>query len=178
MTLHKYVMNGWPKNKNDINPTTMPYFNIHDEISVANALVLKGDRIIVPLNTRKEMKQIINSGHQGIEKCKARASEALYWPGMSAEITYTVSACSTCQEHRNYQQCEELLQHEFQTEQWIKVGAELFTLKRKDYLLVVDYFSKFREISLLADISSPTINNPHEINICSSWYTKLSCQRQ
>ena len=75
-TLHKYVMNGWPKNKNDINPTTMPYFNIRDEISVANGLVLKGERIIVPLSMRKEMKQIIHSGHQGIEKCKARAREA------------------------------------------------------------------------------------------------------
>ena len=110
--LHKYVMNGWPKNNNDINPTTMPYFNIHDEISVANGLVLKGERIIAPLSMRKEMKQIIHSGHQGIEKCKARAREALYWPGMSAEIADIVSACSTCQEHRNYQQCEELLNHE------------------------------------------------------------------
>ena len=156
-TLHKYVMNGWPKNKNDINPTSMPYFNIRDEISVANGLVLKGERIIVPLSMRKEMKQIIHSGNQGIEKCKARAREALYWPGMSAEIADIVSACSTCQEHRNYQQCEELLKHEVPREPWIKVGADLFTLKRKNYLLVVDYFSKFCEISLLADTSSPTI---------------------
>ena len=156
-TLHKYVVNGWPKNKNDINPTTMPYFNIRDEISVANGLVLKGERIIVPLSMRKEMKQIIHSGHQGIEKCKARAREALYWPGMSAEIADIVSACSTCQEHRNYQQCEELLKHEVPREPWIKVGADLFTLKRKNSLLVVDYFSKFCEISLLADTSSPTI---------------------
>ena len=156
-TLHKYVMNGWPKNKNDINPTTMPYFNIRDEISVANGLVLKGERIIVPLSMRNEMKQIIHSGHQGIEKCKARAREALYWPGMSAEIADIVSACSTCQEHHNYQQCEELLKHEVPREPWIKVGADLFTLKRKNYLLVVDYFSKFCETSLLADTSSPTI---------------------
>ena len=156
-TLPKHVMNGWPKNKNNTNPTTMPYFNIGDEISVANGLVLKGERIIVPLSMRKEMKQIIHSGHQGIEKCKARAREALYWPGMSAEIADIVSACSTCQEHRNYQQCEELLNHEVTREPWIKVGADLFTLKRKNYLLVVDYFSKFCEISLLADTSSPTI---------------------
>ena len=150
-------MNGWPKNKNDINPTNMPYFNIRDEISVANGLVLKGQRIIVPLSMRKEMKQIIHSGHQGIEKCKARAREALYWPGMFAEIADIVSACSTCQEHRNYQQCEELLKHEVPREPWIKVGADLFTLKRKNYLLVVDYFSKFCEISLLVDTSSLTI---------------------
>ena len=150
-------MNGWPKNKNDINPTTMPYFNIGDEICVVNGLVLKGDRIIVPLSMRKEMKQIIHFGHQGIEKCKARAREALYWPGMSAEITDIVSACSTCQEHRNYQQRKKLLQHEVPTEPWLKVGADLFTLKRKNYVRVVDYFSKFCEISLLADISSPTI---------------------
>ena len=156
-TLRKYVMNGWPKDKNDINPATMPYFNIRDKISVANRLVLKGDRIIVPLSMRKEIKQKIHSGHQGIKKCKARARQALYWPGMSAEITDIVSACSTCQEHRNYHQCKELLQHEVPTEPWIKVGADLFTLKRKNYLLIVDYFSKFCEISLLGDTSSSTI---------------------
>ena len=116
-------MNVWPKNKYDINPTTMPYFNICDEISVANGLVVNDDRIIVPLSMRKEMKQIIHSGHQGIEKCKARGREALYWPGMSAEIPDIVSTCSTCQGHRNYQQCEELLQHEVPTEPWIKMQS-------------------------------------------------------
>ena len=39
----------------------------------------------------------------------------------------------------------------------MKVGLDLFTLKNKKYMLIVDYYSKYIEICLLPDTSSPTI---------------------
>ena len=76
---------------------------------------------------------------------------------MSSEIEELVSSCATCLEHRNYQQKEELIQHDIPLSPWMKVGLDLFTLKSKKYMLIVDYYSKYIEICLLPDTSSPTI---------------------
>jgi hypothetical protein len=61
----------------------LPYRNIRDELSVIDGIILKGDRIFVPLAMRKEMLKRIHHGHMGIEKSKRRARDALYWPLMS-----------------------------------------------------------------------------------------------
>ena len=47
---------------------------------------LKGDRVILPTSMRPEMLQIIHRSHLGIEKCKQRAKDILYWPGMATQI--------------------------------------------------------------------------------------------
>ena len=37
---------------------------------------------------------------------------------------------------------------------WMKIGLDLFTLKNKKYMLIVDYYSKYIEICMLLDTSS------------------------
>jgi len=39
-----------------------------------------------------------------------------------------------------------MLPHPVPDRPWEKLGADYFTLVGKDYLLVVDYFSKFPEV--------------------------------
>ena len=41
---------------------------------------------MVPPSMRPAMLALIHGTHLGIVKCKQRAREALYWPGMSAQI--------------------------------------------------------------------------------------------
>ena len=106
---------------------------------------------------RQEMGTKIHAGHLGIEKSRARAREVLFWPGMSTEITDMIGNCSICLEYRNKQQKEHFIPHEIPDQPWIKIGVDLFNLKNKNYLLVVDYHSKFFEVCLLADTSSSTI---------------------
>ena len=50
-----------------------------------------------------------------------------------------------------------MIPHEIPDQPWIKIGVDLFNLKSKNYLLVVDYHSKFFEVCLLADTLSSTI---------------------
>ena len=52
---------------------------------------------------------------------------------------------------------ETLVQHEVPSSSWVKVSTKLFTLFNKDYVIVVDYFSKFFEISLVPDKESLTV---------------------
>ena len=152
-----YVQQGWPRNKKDLDPQVQPYYQYRDEIIIANDLLLRNERIIVPNTMRPEMRTKIHAGHLGIERSKARAREALFWPGMTSKIADMIGNCSICLEHRNKQRKEYLIPHEIPDQPWVKVGTDLFNLKNKNYLLVVDYHSKFFEICLLPDTLSSTI---------------------
>ena len=93
--LKDFTVNGWPEKKN-VPLEVRPYFNCRDEISYSHGLLLKGEKIIVPSSLRKEMRTLIHQGHLGIEKCKTRARDTFYWPGMNQEITDLVANCETC----------------------------------------------------------------------------------
>ena len=43
------------------------------------------------------------------------------------------------------------MSHELAERPWEKIGADLYTIDGKDYLIVVDYFSNFWEIDHLPD---------------------------
>ena len=42
------------------------------------------------------IQKLIHSSHLDIEKCKRRARDILYWPGMSSQIQDAVLTCATC----------------------------------------------------------------------------------
>ena len=84
-------MNGWLTNKFVIRADVKPFYPLRSEITVADDLLFKSNRIIVPLSMRKEIKQRIHEGHLGQEKCKARARQVVYWLGINAEISDMVS---------------------------------------------------------------------------------------
>jgi hypothetical protein len=46
----------------------------------------KGLKLIIPEKLRKELLTLIHEKHLGISKCKIRAREFMYWPGMMSDI--------------------------------------------------------------------------------------------
>ena len=54
--------------------------------SYHEGLLLKDQQIAVPSALRSEMKPILHQGHLGIENCKRRARQALFWPLISKEL--------------------------------------------------------------------------------------------
>ncbi|KAI7790353.1 hypothetical protein IRJ41_020250 [Triplophysa rosa] len=137
--------NGWPKG---LSPQ---YFHIRSELSVVNGLLLRKNRIVIPESMRYDMLKRIHEGHLGIEKCKRRAREAVYWPGIKGDIEQMVSKCQTCLKYRNKQAKEPMIIADQTAEGWEKVGTDLFHFNGKDYLLVIDYYSNYPEIALLGD---------------------------
>ena len=131
-----------------------PYVTFVDELCVVDGVILKGERVVVPDSMKAQMLTLIHEGHLGIEKCKRRARDVLYWPNMNKDVYETVSRCNVCQEYRYAQPKEPLTMHERPDRPWAKVGCDLFYLKQIPYLLTVDYYSHYPEISLLSNESS------------------------
>ena len=64
-----------------------------------------------------------------------------------------------CLDHQNRNSKEKLIVHDIPDGPWRKVAADLFTIYGKDYVLVVDYYSKFFEITSLETTSSNHVIN-------------------
>ena len=106
--LMQVVQQGWPHSKSQVPVEAQPYFTSHDELSVQDGLVFKGQRIIIPAALRRETIRKLHSSHMGVESCLRRAREVFYWPLMSAEIKDFISCCSVCNTLRPAQ-CHEPL---------------------------------------------------------------------
>lgn len=81
-----YCINGWPENKSNIPEFICTYYKIKDSLTISDGLLLFCEKIVVPNSLRSEMLRLLHEGHVGIEKCKARARQIFYWPGMNSDI--------------------------------------------------------------------------------------------
>ena len=88
-----------------------------------------------------------------------RARESVYWPGISKDIQEVVRGCPTCMEFSKAQQKEPLMPHPSPQYPWQKVGADLFQVEGKDYLVVADYFSLYPEVVSLSRFTSLAVQN-------------------
>ena len=149
--VRKYVSQGWPASKSQVPEEGRPYWNVRDEISEFKGLLLKSEQIIVPRNMRREMLDIIHEGHLGIEKSKSRARKILFWPQMTQHIEDKVRKCAICTIYSRRNLKEPMIPHEIPTKPWEKVGVDVMHFNNKDYVVVVDYFSKFPEMMLIID---------------------------
>ena len=146
VALLKAVTQGWPINKRTVPDTIRKYWPVRNEIFEADGLLMIGHKVIVPAELRQEMLTIIHEGHLGIEKCKMRARQGLYWHKMNDDIEATVLNCKTCARFGKRNRKEPLKPHAIPEKPWEKVGADIMTFRGRDYLVVVDYYSKYPEI--------------------------------
>lgn len=78
----------------------------------------------------------IHFTHLGENKYLNR--QCLFWPGMSNDIKNIIKQCTACRTFKNTQ-CKQPIK---------------FYFDNHNYLLLIDYYSKYVEISLLQNLSS------------------------
>ena len=64
-------------------------------------LAIKGTRIVIPSSLRLSILDRLHSGHQGVTKCRARARQTVWWPGLSNQLQDLVHNCSKCRQSRH-----------------------------------------------------------------------------
>lgn len=124
--LKKCIIQGWPINKNLIPEQIRPYVTYKDELSVIDEIIYKNTRLVVPSTLRKEMLNKIHYNHLGMEKCKNRAREILFWPGMPKQISDIIQNCETCQRYQRAQTKESFIARDIPEGPWQIIGIDLF----------------------------------------------------
>jgi hypothetical protein len=99
--LIKVICHGWTERKCDLPIEVIPYWDFRHELSTYNGIVYRGERTVIPAEMRLATLKTIHSSHFGMLKCKQRARELVFWPGMNKQIEDVVSRSSACLVHRN-----------------------------------------------------------------------------
>ena len=164
--LQKVILSDWPETRSQVPVKLQEFWNYRDELTVGHGLVLKGQKIFVPKPLLEEMLERLHEGHLGINKTLMKARDVLFWPGMAAEITEKVKKCPLCLENRLCQQSEPLKSHKIPPLPWAKVGTDLLHKNGQNYLVTIDYYSKWPELTLLNSMTSTAVITA---SICQLW---------
>ena len=93
----QYVQAGWQAYIPE-QSLLRPYWSDRQHFAVIEDLLLYDDRLVIPVNLRMDVLQHIHDGHLGMTKCRARAQQSVWWPGLSLAIQDMVGNCKTCLE--------------------------------------------------------------------------------
>ncbi len=147
----KYSLEGWPT-KRRVEAMVRPYFQFAGELTVENGLLLKGCRLVIPKPLQSDILEKLHNAHQGIAKCRERAKQSVWWPGLSAQLQQKVEKCDICASHRkNFK--ETLIPTEFPERPWTKLEQICFSGRT---INTCWWLTTFPDLWKIAKLSSTT----------------------
>ena len=152
-----YIEMGWPNKKMKVHMSVKQFWPIKEELSAIGDIVFKGERIVIPRSVRKTILANLHQAHLGIEKTKLRACETVFWPGINNDTEQVVQSCNIYLESRNMHAKEPMLTSVIPEYPFQIVGTDLFLWNGREYIIVVDYYSRFWEIERLRKTDNSVI---------------------
>ena len=126
-------------------------------MSIHDGLITYDDRLIIPHCLRADVLQKIHEGHQGITKCRERAHQSVWWPKIGEEIIQIVQQCAHCQKYKPTTAKEPMVPTVLLDRPWQMLGVDLLDFNGQQYMVVVDYYSRYIELVYLADTITHTV---------------------
>ena len=141
-------------------PEVQPYKKLNDELSVYNGLVLRRNRIVIPVSLRSKAVDLAHQGHQGIVKTKQLIRDKVSFPGIDKMAEQKVQNCLSCQAATAKSSSPEPLR---MTPLPSAPGKEVVVdfagpFPTGEYIMVVtDEFSGFPEVEILTSTSARAV---------------------
>ena len=176
-TLKSTILVGWPDTREQVPISIRDYWNFREDLTLHNGILFKSQRIIIPRALRPEVTSRLHSSHLGIEACLRKARDCVYWPAMNSDIKEAVTKCEVCAEYQANNPQQPLQTHKIPDRPWSRLAADLFTLQSKEYIVLVDYYSDFVEVSPQADHLIGH-NQVHESTVQPTRYSRCLSFRQ
>ena len=90
------ITKGLPDSITEWPDTLRSYHPYRSNLLVMDNIVLYGERPLIPVSLREEVLDHLHGSHSGSTTMLSRASQSVFWPNMSQEITATRAHCSPC----------------------------------------------------------------------------------
>ena len=74
---------------------------------------------------------------------QAQAWEAVYWPGIDADIADYVNWCTICTRHKASLPAQPMVPTDVPDGPWQDIAVDYMTHKGQEYLIICDAFSKY-----------------------------------
>lgn len=159
MQLLNTIYNGWPAYRKQCPKELWDYWNIRYDLVLKDGLILKRDRMVVPESLPAHVLDATHTGHQGETKCLLLTRQSVFYPGMSRDICQMVKDCELCNKYQQAQPKLPAMEPDLPTRTWEKLGSDIFQFNGANYLIIIDYYSRFPIIKPLVDTSTSTISS-------------------
>ena len=104
-----------------------------------------------------------------MDKCKVRMNSCSYWPGVSRQIEQMIQNCPVCLKFAAAKpkiKKKNMMRHKIPETQWCKLASDIFHFHGANFLVLVDYMTRFPIVKKLKGIDQCSIINIFE-EICS-----------
>ena len=137
---------GFPASPEAIPLQLLPYWRFRDKLSAVDGVVMYEHRAVIPPKLRDEVCAHLHSAHQGVSQMQNRASDCVFWPGITSDIQAARSRCSTCDINAPSQSKLPPAEAFIPSSPFQAVATDFFQLHAKRYLLTVDRFSNWPDL--------------------------------
>jgi hypothetical protein len=150
----RFCRDGWPAS-NSLGKEYDCYFVRKNEISMDRDCVLWGYRVIIPSLLKDEVMLELHASHLGITRMKEIARSYFWWPDMDKEIEEITKNCKICLENHKLPEKIKLTPWPQAPCVWHRLHADfLGPLYGKMYLVIIDAYSKWPEVFVMANITA------------------------
>lgn len=128
-------------------------------------ILLRGERIVIPLALQPKILELAHEGHPGIVVMKRRLRQKVWWPAMDKEVEAFVKRCKDCTLVSSLGPPEPLVQTQMPDKPWCHIAVDFMgpLPSGHNLLVIVDYFSRFVEVVVMREITAKlTIQALHE----------------
>ena len=151
-----FIVDGWPSSNVELGGELAVLYHNRSKLTMYAGYVMFGTRFYIPARLRKVYLERVHDGHQGIERCRRRASELFWWPSVYDDICRFIAECDDCIRNSRVRHqpfhCPPL-----PAGPWLEVNADVFVFRDNLYLIIVDYYSKWVEVVSIANQTATTV---------------------
>ena len=117
--LRKIIMHGWPEKRSNCPASLHAYWSYRDELTVADGLILKGMRIVIPESLQPDVLKQLQYAIKVLRNASSWQRDQ--YSGQTSTVI--------CQRHQKLNVKEPLLSHDVLQKPWHTVGSDLFLLE-------------------------------------------------
>ena len=156
------IRQGWPSTIKEVPNVLQPYWTFREELMIEDGIVLKGTQIVICTKKCEAVLKLIHEDHLGFKKCKLRAKDTVYWPGLHDQLERLILNCKLCLKY-SHSKCKQepsmSLGQEVPLHSWSKLATDIFHFEGASYLLIVDYTNRFPVVCKLSSMTGQHVTN-------------------
>ena len=171
--ISKYVREGWPEKEN-LKGMVRHYWPYQAQLTLVDNLLLYESRIVIPSALCQDVLEKLHKEHQEIVKCRWRTVQSVWWLGVSKNIKELIDNCRICcQTTKNHP--DPLIPTQMPARPWQRIATDLMEFKKVQYLVVVDYYSRYIKLSKLEKYLKCFHHQPLEVHHGKTWSSRNAC---
>lgn len=169
--VYKGLMNFECKNSADIE--TKYYYDRITEFTCNDGCIYYGNRVVIPDSLKFNILKILHDTHIGIVRMKMLARSYVWWRKLDSDIEQFVRGCRICAQTQNFRKVVKESSWNTTSHTYERVHIDFFSIEGLHFLLLVDSYSKWIEVSEMKTTSATKV-----IDKLRNWFSVFGIPMQ